>query len=175
MSICARSLMGAAMLLWGSQCAAQVPVVPAPDPDALFHSADSTLNANKQVVYHVLKDLLEAGHAELAPKYMTERYIQHNPNIPSGRGGDVKIFAAMGPPRPIAARIHGKIVAVVAEGDLVVVATAHTLADPSHPGKTYTTTGFDMWRIRNGRSDEHWDDALLGMKGPGEVDAPTAH
>jgi len=32
-------------------------------------------------------DLLEAGHWELADKYLTERYIQHNPNAAFRRAG----------------------------------------------------------------------------------------
>src|SRR3981081_803055 len=64
---------------------AQAPVVGASDPDALFHSSDPKLDANKQAAYHIVKDLLEAGHWELADKYVTELYIQHNPNAASGR------------------------------------------------------------------------------------------
>src|SRR2546428_1140187 len=71
---------------------AQAPVVGASDPDALFHSSDPKLNANEQAAYHIVKDLLEAGHWELADKYLTERYIQHNPNAASGRVGVVKFF-----------------------------------------------------------------------------------
>ena len=37
-------------------------------------------------------DLLEANHWELADKYLTERYIQHNPNAASGRAGVIKFF-----------------------------------------------------------------------------------
>jgi len=71
-------------------CMLQAPLVGASDPDALFHSSDPKLNANKQAAYHIVKNLLEAGHWELADKYLTERYIQHNPNAASGRDGVVK-------------------------------------------------------------------------------------
>src|SRR5438132_14406223 len=71
---------------------AQEPVVGASDPGALFHSSDPKLNANKQAAYHIVKDLLEAGHWDLADKYLTERYIQHNPNAASGRAGVVRFF-----------------------------------------------------------------------------------
>jgi predicted SnoaL-like aldol condensation-catalyzing enzyme len=26
--------------------------------------------------------------------------------------------------------------------------------------KTYTTTWFDTWRIKDGQADEHWDSAM---------------
>src|SRR3989449_11521967 len=83
----------AVALLAGSvSLQAQETVVGASDPDALFHSSDPSLDANKQVAYHIVKDLLEAGHWELADRYLTERYIQHNPNAASGRAGVVKYF-----------------------------------------------------------------------------------
>jgi predicted SnoaL-like aldol condensation-catalyzing enzyme len=44
-----------------------------------------------------------------------------------------------------------KVVSVVAEGDLVVVAYVRELKD--------ATTWFDMWRIKDGKADEHWDPA----------------
>src|SRR5262245_33921649 len=62
---------------------AQEPVVGVADPESLFKSPDPKLNANKQVVYGIFRDLLEANHWELADKYLTERYIQHNPNAAS--------------------------------------------------------------------------------------------
>jgi predicted SnoaL-like aldol condensation-catalyzing enzyme len=136
-------------------------VVGAPDADALFHSSDPLLDANKQVAYHIVKDILEAGNAEAVDKYLTERYLQHNPNIPSGRD-ELRKSLAMRPPRPIAPRIAARVVAVLAEGNYVSVSTVHQLPDPKHPGKTYTTTHFDMWRIQDGKADEHWDEAPLG-------------
>ncbi len=48
---------------------------------------------------------------------------------------------------------------VTAEGDLVIVATPRVIKDPKDSTKTYTTTWFDMWRIKDGKADEHWDGA----------------
>jgi hypothetical protein len=80
------------LLLLTSYGHAQEAVTPAADADALFHSADPKLNANKQVAYMIIKDLLESGHWERASKYLTERYIQHNPLAASGRDGVVHYF-----------------------------------------------------------------------------------
>jgi len=71
--------LAAALLTGGVSLHAQDSVVGASDPEALFHSSDPKLDANKQAAYHIVRDLLEAGHWELADKYLTERYIQHNP------------------------------------------------------------------------------------------------
>src|SRR5438093_2867611 len=116
--------LAAALLAGSPSLHAQEPVVGARDPDALFHSSDPKLNTNKQVAYHIVKDLLEAGHWELADKYLTERYIQHNPNAASGREGVVKFFTVVRKvkPTPLPARMRTKVVSVGAEGDRVVVA-----------------------------------------------------
>jgi predicted SnoaL-like aldol condensation-catalyzing enzyme len=140
---------------------AQAPVVGASDPDALFHSSDPKLDANKQAAYRIVKDLLEAGHWELADRYLTERYIQHNPNARSGREGVVKFFTQVRKvkPTPLAEKMKTRVVSVVAEGDLVVVAYEHDVNDANDPSKSYTTTWFDMWRFKDGKADEHWDPA----------------
>ncbi len=141
---------------------AQEPVVAASDPDALFHSSDPKLDANKQVAYHIVKDLIEAGHWELADRYLTEAYIQHNPNAASGRAGVVRFFTEVLKvrPTPIPDKMKSKVVSVVAEGDLVVVTFVREMKDAQDPSKSYTTTWFDMWRFTNGKADEHWDPAV---------------
>jgi predicted SnoaL-like aldol condensation-catalyzing enzyme len=145
-------------LLGASPLLAQAPVVGSADPESLFTSKDPKLHANKQVVLHIMRDLLEAGHWEDAPKYLTKEYIQHNPNVASGLDPVMRFFSGR-PSRPIPDRNNWrtKIVAVTAEGDQVVVAIVRDLPDPRVTGKTYTTTWFDMWRIKDGKADEHWD------------------
>ncbi len=152
-------LMMAAALAVAPQARSQEAVVAAADPDALFTSPNPDLNANKQVVYHIMRDLLEANHWELADKYLTARYLQHNPQVKSGRDGVVRFFTTVlkAKPVPIPTKMQTKVVSVTAEGDLVVVSTVEVLKDPHDPSKTYTTTWFDMWRIRDGKADEHWD------------------
>ena len=140
---------------------AQAPVTGATDPESLFTSSDPKLNANKQVVLHIMRDLLEANHWELADKYLTPEYIQHNPNVASGRDGVVKYFTATRKPTPIPEKMKTKIVAVIAEGDLVIVATPREYPNPRDATKKYSTTWFDMWRIKDGKADEHWDGATI--------------
>jgi predicted SnoaL-like aldol condensation-catalyzing enzyme len=149
------------------QVFAQEPVTGAADADALFTSPDPKLHRNKQAAYHIQKDLLEAGHWEMAEKWLTERYIQHNPNATSGRAGVVDFFTKVlkVQARPIPEKLTQKVVAVVAEGDYVVVITPRVVKDPNDPAKTYTTSWFDMWRFVDGKADEHWDGATK-MSGP---------
>jgi predicted SnoaL-like aldol condensation-catalyzing enzyme len=139
------------------------PVVGADDPAALFTDKDPLLNRNKQAAMHIVIDLLEAGHWSEADKWLTERYIQHNPAFGSGRETIMKAFGAR-PSRPLPASPKDwrtKVVAVLAQGDLVAVATRAELPDPRNPGQTYTTTHFDMWRFVDGKADEHWDEGRI--------------
>ena len=153
--------LAAAFLAGGSWLCAQEAVVAAKDPEALFHSSDPKLDRNKQAAYHIVKDLLEAGHWELADKYLTEAYLQHNPNAASGRAGVVKFFTEVlkVKPKPIPEKTSTKVVSVAAEGDLVVVAYVREVKDTKDALKSYTTTWFDMWRFKDGKADEHWDPA----------------
>src|SRR5438477_12539578 len=132
------------LALAGGSAFAQEPVTGAANPEALFTSKDKKLNANKQVVLHIVRDLLEAGHWDDAPKYLSQRYLQHNPNVASGLDPVMKYFAGR-PSKPIPDKNSWttKVVAVVAEGDLVTVAIVRSLADPRDPAKMYTSTCFD--------------------------------
>jgi predicted SnoaL-like aldol condensation-catalyzing enzyme len=154
-------LIMAVMLSAGAVVHAQEAVVGVPDAEALFHSKNPKLDKNKQAAYHIMKDLLEANHWEMADKWITERYIQHNPQAASGRDGVVKFFTQVlkRQPSPVPDKLGTKIVSVVAEGDYVIVTQPRQLKDSKDPTKTYTTTWFDMWRFVDGKADEHWDPA----------------
>jgi predicted SnoaL-like aldol condensation-catalyzing enzyme len=154
-------ILSTAMLIFGSAARAQEAVVGVADPDSLFKSSDAHLNVNKQTAYHIMKDLLEANHWELADKWLTAEYHQHNPNVASGREPVVKYFMSVRKPSPVPEHMKTKIVAVVAEGDLVIVVTPRELPDPKDLSKKYTTSWFDMWRFKDGKADEHWDGATL--------------
>lgn len=151
----------AGLALGAAQLHAQEPVVGVADPEALFHSTDPKLNTNLQAAYHIIKDLIEAGHWEMADRYLTERYIQHNPNATSGRAGVVYYFTKVvkAQPKPIPAKMQTKIVSVLAHGDIVVVAYPREHKNAEDPTKSYSTTWFDMWRFVDGKADEHWDPA----------------
>ena len=145
-----------------------VPVTGAVDPTPLFKDKDKTLNKNKQAAMHIVIDLLGYGHWDDAPKYLTEKYIQHNPAFCSGREIVMTAFAKSAP-RPIPADPKDwstKIVAVTTQGkDIVCVASVSTRNDPRNPGQTYTTTHFDMWRFVDGKADEHWDEGAINAGG----------
>lgn len=155
--------MAAGLVLSCAQLHAQEPVVGVADPDALFHSSDPKIDANLKATYHIFTDLLEAGHWDMANRYLTERYIQHNPNAASGLAGVVYYFTKVlkVQPKPIPKKMRTKIVSVLAQGDFVVVATPREYQD-SKTKNCYSTTWFDMWRFVDGKADEHWDSATRG-------------
>jgi predicted SnoaL-like aldol condensation-catalyzing enzyme len=136
---------------------AQVAVQADSSQEQLLASPDARLAANKRLVYDFWREVLEAGHMELAEKYMTESYIQHNPNVPTGRAAFVEVFSKLGKPKPIEPMVQAPLVAIVAEGNLVVLSFVSKHKDPKDATKTYTTTWFDMFRVEGGKIAEHWD------------------
>jgi predicted SnoaL-like aldol condensation-catalyzing enzyme len=138
---------------------AQVPVTAAPDQAALLASANPKLAEYKRLVYDFWREVFEGAHIEFADKYMAEGYIQHNPNVPTGRAAFIEAFSARVKPHEIADRVRAPLVAILADGDLVVLAFAREGVDPKDPAKKFSTTWFDMFRIDGGRIAEHWDPA----------------
>jgi predicted SnoaL-like aldol condensation-catalyzing enzyme len=139
---------------------AQVAVVAKADQEQMLASPDPRLAANKRLVYNFWREVFEAGHMDLAGKYMAEGYIQHNPNVPTGRAAFVDFFSKNVAPQPIESRIQAPLITILAEGDMVVLAFVREGIDPKDPGKKYSTTWFDMFRIENGKVAEHWDPAM---------------
>ena len=127
------------------------------DQKALLNSPDATLAANKRVVFDMWRAIIQGGHTELAPKYFTKDYIQHNPNVASGRDEMVAYMKQTRPVRPIEPDIHFPVVGIVAEGEMVVVATVSYAPDPANPKTKYAGTHFDMFRLDHGKIAEHWD------------------
>ena len=139
---------------------AQVAVLPQISHERMLASPDARLAANKRLVYNFWREVFEAGHMELAPKYMAEDYIQHNPNVPTGRAAFIDFFSRNVPPQPVEASVKTPLVAILADGDLVTLVFVRELPDPKDPAKKYTTTWFDMFRIEDGKIAEHWDPAI---------------
>lgn len=142
-------------LLLDTACYAQMPVEAHPNQRELLASDDPALAANKKLVYDFWREVLQAGHVDRAPQYLAESYIQHNPNVATGRAAFMEFFSQL-TPQPIKDSIDN-LVSIVAERDVVVLAFRTELPDLAREGQTYTTTWFDMFRIADGKIVEHWD------------------
>jgi predicted SnoaL-like aldol condensation-catalyzing enzyme len=136
---------------------AQVEVKASPDHERLLASRDPHLAANKRLVYDFWRTVLEAGHLDQASTYLAEDYVQHNPNVPTGRAGFIEFFSKFAKARPVEAKVRSPLVAITAEGDLVVLSFVHRDRDPADSTRTYTTTSFDMFRVQGKKIVEHWD------------------
>jgi len=151
------------LALVGGVAQAQVPVTGATTAaaqTAMLASADPKLAANKKLVFDFWREVLDARHVELAEKYMAEDYIQHNPNVPTGRKAFTDFFGRM-KPMDIKPVTNMPLVSIMAEGDLVMMAFAREWDHPVDKTKKYTSTWFDLFRVENGKVAEHWDGALI--------------
>ena len=134
---------------------AQLPVTTSPNQQALLKGTNRKLAANKKLVFDFWREVFQTHNTSLAPQYLAEDYIQHNPNVATGRQPFMDFFGRF-ERQPVRPEIDN-LVTIVAEGDKVVLAFRRELSDPQSAGKTYTTTWFDMFRIKDGKIAEHWD------------------
>ena len=133
-------------------------VVSAAAQQALLASPDPKLAANKKLVYDMYRAIVQGGHAEMVERFFTPEYLQHNPNVASGRDALAAFLRGSRPARPISDTITLPILDIVAERDIVMVMSQRPMKDAD--GKAYVTTWFDTYRIVGGKISEHWDPAL---------------
>src|SRR5271165_2774995 len=126
---------------------------------------------NLDMVLTWWREVLDGGHLELTAKYQAEDYIQHNPNVPTGRAGFVEFFSKFAKPKnPIPAKLENPPVVMGARGDFVWLVFETEKKDPRDPSKTYHSNSFEVLRIQNGKVQEHWDSA---QKFPGSGSITT--
>lgn len=126
---------------------------------SMLKSSDPKLAANKKLLYDFWRVVFEGGHMDEAPKYMAETYIQHNPNVASGRKAFMDFFSKFAVAKPVVDTVKAPLIAIIAENDYVTLVFRSDRQDPKDPGQKYSTTWFDMFRIENGKMAEHWDPA----------------
>ena len=104
---------------------------------------------NKEVVMKLLDTAFNRKDVNAAAAMLTERYIQHNPAVPSGRAGFVQAipgFYRMFPD------LKWEMKRIFAEGDFVIV---HSLYRFTKDGRGSAVV--DIFRMKDGKADEHWD------------------
>jgi len=145
---------------------AQVPPLENPDQLSMLKSDNPILARNKKLVFDFWRIVYEGGHMDKAPQYMAPTYIQHNPNVKSGRQAFIDLFSKAHPPKPVAPRIKMAVISIVAERDIVMVSTVRKVRDRQNPNHIYYMTWFDVFRIDgNGLIAEHWDPSEMWVDG----------
>jgi predicted SnoaL-like aldol condensation-catalyzing enzyme len=141
----------------------KVPYGGAPDGvdyDKVTFTLSPQEKKNLEIATVEFKDILQYGHVELAEKVMAPTYIQHNPNVPTGRAAFVDFFSKIRKPEPIKAEYKDKPKITIVSGSYVFMMFKRELKDPDDPTKTYPAYWFDMVRVDNGLVQEHWDSAV---------------
>lgn len=96
-----------------------------------------------------------------ATDIIREDYIQHNPNIATGRQAFINFFQPIFQRTPLATN---EIVRIIADGDLVWV-HAHQRSTPDALGNEL----IDIYRIQDGKIAEHWDAVVPVSASPANV------
>ncbi len=159
-------LLGLLLAMLVSGVHAQEAPVAAKDQLAMLKSDDPKLARNKQLVFDFWRIVYEAGHVDQAAKYMAEGYIQHNPNVKSGRAAFVELFTKERKPAPYGPLMKMPVISIVAERDIVMVSTVRKVRDRQDKNHVYYITWFDVFRIdEQGLIAEHWDPSETWVDG----------
>jgi predicted SnoaL-like aldol condensation-catalyzing enzyme len=113
------------------------------------------------------REVIEARHTELGAQYAAEDFIQHNPNIPTGRAALMAFIKSLGPAiEPIPEQLQKSPVVAGAKGPFVWLVFEHTFQNPKGSSQSVFEYSFDLFRIQDGKIQEHWDAA---RKDPGSL------
>ena len=131
---------------------------------------------NLSLVLDWWREVIQGGHMELTSKYQHDDYIQHNPNVPTGRAAFVTFFenvVGVKPKNPIPTTLSPGPVVSGAKGDFVFLVFEQESPDPRDPTKTYHSNSFEVLRLANGKVQEHWDSFKRSAAPPGAPKPPA--
>lgn len=128
------------------------------EQEELLVGRDQQLSLNKRLVFDLWRHVVDAGQEDMVGTYLDTSFIGHNPRTEMGRESFEEYFARR-PDQEVQPYLAAPLVAMVAEGDLVV----QVLQTTRNRGVTvYQVPSFEMFRIRNGRIAEHWNAETKG-------------
>ncbi len=107
------------------------------------------MEKNRELVVKLLTAAFKDKNVKAASEMLTDRYIQHNPNVPTGKQGFIEGITGFYKMFP---DLKWELKNIWAEGEYVI----------AHSHYRYTKTGngnaiVDIFRIKDGKADEHWD------------------
>jgi predicted SnoaL-like aldol condensation-catalyzing enzyme len=148
---------------------APAPVIPGVGPRPVKPRNTPDEQKNEDLANIEYKDILQYGHVELAENVMAPGYIQHNPNVPTGRAAFVEFFSRIRKPEPIRPQWKDEPELILTSGNLVLHMFRRFSADPADPSKIYKWNWFDLVRVDDGLVQEHWD---MATKTPPPANLP---
>ena len=123
----------------------------------------------KELVLAALTAMFGSYDAEATNKLLAENYVQHNPEVPTGRAALVSLL-----PELKKSKISVTPVRLIAEGDIVV---AHNRYDNAQAFGGEVMVAFDVFRIKDGMLVEHWDNLTAltppNPSGRSQLDGPV--
>jgi predicted SnoaL-like aldol condensation-catalyzing enzyme len=108
---------------------------------------------NQELVLNWYHNVVVLGHVSEASKYMADDYIDHDPRILGGRSAFIQNYE-----NASARPAEAKQISAFAQGDYVVLVWQRADKDPK-TSTPYAYTTYDLLRVKNGKIQEHWDNA----------------
>lgn len=125
-------------------------------------------NSNKQIVINFYKKVIGEQDLEYAKKIVTENYIQHNPQVKTGKEGLLEAITYLKEiPKP--KKAFKPFMRIIADHNYVVV---HMNIEFNGQKKIV----LDLFRLENGFIAEHWDaiqnESEISLNGNSEIKGP---
>jgi predicted SnoaL-like aldol condensation-catalyzing enzyme len=118
-------------------------------------SPDDTLTErNKAIVRDFYTTVLIGRNVDVAPRFVRQDYIQHNPQVPSGLKGFMDTFRERFAQK-LPSDYKRELLNVIGDKDMVVIYVRQTWTGSD--GQHHQALGFDMFRVQDGMITEHWD------------------
>lgn len=111
--------------------------------------AQTFMKRNKEMVKSLLNRAFNEKNVQAAAEMITDRYIQHNPSVPTGKAGFIQAISELIKHFP---DTKWELKRIWADGDYVITQSHYQF---SNKGNGYAVV--DIFKIKSDKVDEHWD------------------
>jgi predicted SnoaL-like aldol condensation-catalyzing enzyme len=115
------------------------------------------MKGNAEIACNFEADLVFNRKLDLANKYVTDDFVEHNVRAHTTNIKDFQAALAKMPKFNGPAQGCGGAKVVITKGSYVVFLRETMVDDPNAPGKKVTGTHFDVFRFEGDKIAEHWD------------------